>query len=528
MSTRSLGVTTLAVLSLYGCADRFRAVTPSPGAGTMAVADEGAGPLTVAPLPPDLSWLSEGLRLYRSLETGVGGQSSQLQLQSAGAEMSSLALAPTAGLLPGTLPAAPGGTDLRFVALPVLGEAAGELAAVPAEVAAARGLLPSALASARSGGRMVALPVAARWIALAWDPARLEEGPTLVPPHLEDWIEQLRSLRRSRPEQPPLIVAWGEADIAGSFALLLAAHGGRLLDDAGRPAFTGPEGEATLQQMIRMRDEGLVQPTALETTSKRLAESLTGPYAYWLCPSDALIGAGGSQERWVRLSMLRLSGLPRAREQYHYPEAATVSLVQYQGLAVTGDSRRAAAAWRLAGFLTDPVVLRSAPAVTSILRAPAVVDNPLVRQARALMAHNQVPWPNPQGLDEALGRFLHAALRKLLTPREALDRAALQFQQPGALPSAQETPAGVPQPAEGPTSTQGAAAAPGSTASQGGGAAPGAYPATHPPTDSPEPPPGTSSWRDETGLGQGRPGSTRVPVAPAPRPGLPATPGAAH
>ena len=320
MRIRSLGVTTLAALCLSGCADRFQAGTPSSGLEFRAIAGEDAGPLSVAALPEDLRWLDEGIRLYRSLGAEAGGQTPNVRLQSAG-DFPSLSFTPSGSRAAGAPPGSFDGTDIRFVSLPVLGETAGELAVMPAQAAvdAARGLLPAALTTAGSGRRIVTLPVAARWIALAYDPARLEEGPTLVPPHLEDWIDQLRALRRRRPEQPALIVAWSEADITGSFALLLAARGGRVLDDAGIPDFTGPEGEATLQQMIQMREEGLVQPTALETTSRRLAKSLSGPYAYWLCPSDSLATDGGGHDRWARLSTLRLSGLPRAREQSPLP-----------------------------------------------------------------------------------------------------------------------------------------------------------------------------------------------------------------
>ena len=88
------------------------------------------------------------------------------------------------------------------------------------------------------------------------------------------------------------------------------------------------------------------------------------------------------------------------------------------------------------------------------------------------------------GLDEALGRFLHAALRKVLTPREALERAALQFQQPGALPAAPETTAGATQPPAGPVETQGEPAPPGSSAPQGVGATPGPHDAIRLPAGS--------------------------------------------
>ena len=134
----------------------------------------------------------------------------------------------------------------------------------------------------------MALPVAMRWLALAWNPMRLADSPNPVPPHLEAWVDQLRALRHRQPAQAPLIVAWGEREIASSFALLLAANGGRLLNEMGEPAFAGPEGEATLRLMIRLLEERLVQPTALETTTERVSGSLSGSFAYWLCSSDAL------------------------------------------------------------------------------------------------------------------------------------------------------------------------------------------------------------------------------------------------
>src|SRR5207249_884497 len=100
-------------------------------------------------------------------------------------------------------------------------------------------------------------------------------------------------------------------------------------------------------------------------------------------------------------------------------------------------------------------------------------------------AHGQIPWPNPPGLDEALGRFLHAALRKVLTPREALERAALQLQQPGSLPAAPETTSGVPE------STEGTARMSGETSPTGGEGVPNTSPSTRPPANSPASP-GTS------------------------------------
>src|SRR5260370_651415 len=88
---------------------------------------------------------------------------------------------PTAARVPGR-PSEP--ADVRLVSLPLPDGAAQGLAAVPNDVEAAVSLaiMPVALQAARTGGRTIALPVAARWMALAYDPAHLEESPAPVPP----------------------------------------------------------------------------------------------------------------------------------------------------------------------------------------------------------------------------------------------------------------------------------------------------------------------------------------------------------
>lgn len=495
-----VAITGAAAAALGGCADRFHATAPPPAAGSPPAAAARETPVSVAPLPEDLAWLADGLRLFRR-QGGIpvalasaGGSPPRAgsgenpapdaeEPPEAGSQPMALLPSPQQPRAPGrrTAPAAagsPSAEDLRFVSLPLSGGAAAELAAVPPEAESGAGatLLPAATRAARAGERTVALPIAARWLALAWDPARLEDSPAQVPPQLEAWLEQLRALHHRRPEHAPLIVAWSEADIAGSFALLLAARGGRLLDEDGRPAFVSPEGEATVQLMGQMLQDGLVQPTALATSRQRLADSLRGPYAYWLCPSDALIAAAMQRAGTERLAALRVGGLPMAREHYHYPEAATTALVQFRGLAVPKGSPRAAAAWRLARFLADPVVLRSAPPFTSVLAAPPAADSPIARQAQMMIEQHAADWPDPPGLSEALGRFLHAALRRILSPREALERAALQSREPGALPETapdvqrQSPDTGYPAPDRGPEAPGGGTAGYTEPQGRGGGA----------------------------------------------------------
>jgi ABC-type glycerol-3-phosphate transport system substrate-binding protein len=469
---------------LCGCARYFHmpaaAVTPE----VEAAAGSSATSLRVGPLPNDLKWLRSAIRLFDAVGAGP-----RIRLASASATADRGDTGPfaAAGVMGGAAPQdgdegsrVGANVDLRFVILPLGTDQAAGLAPVPnsVEAAIAPAILSSARAAGQSGGRLVALPVSARWLALAWNPARLGDSPAPVPPHLEAWVDQLRELRRRMPEHAPCIAAWSEKEIAGAFGLLLAANGGRLLDDAGQPAFTGPAGEATIRLMQQLLEERLVQPTALQTTAEKLGASLTGPYAYWLCSSEALSSPGTTD----RLAALRLSGLPMARERYHYPDATTSILAQFRGIAVPKGPRRAAA-WRLARFLADPVVLRSAPPYASVLNSPPPSDAVLIRQARELAAQPGVaPWPDPPGLSRALGRFLHAALRRLLTPREALERAALQFRQPGALPEAQEEATGSSAPNGTDSATSPSAATPGSPREGSESSAPAPPPGYGPPT----------------------------------------------
>ena len=85
------------------------------------------------------------------------------------------------------------------------------------------------------------------------------------------------------------------------------------------------------------------------------------------------------------------------------PRAATVVLVQVRGVGVAAGSRRAAAAWRLARFLADPVVLRSCPAATSVLKTPAPSDAPSTSGSHAYAATRCGPMAGPARPERGAG-----------------------------------------------------------------------------------------------------------------------------
>src|SRR6266498_1629356 len=126
MRTAWMVVGGLAAPLLAGCARGFH---PAGRALSVVTGEErasGAVHLQVAPLPPDLSWLSDAIRLFGAIDprTGVRGGIAAVGPREAGGA----AAAASMGAGASSAPPSTGGFnarekwDLRFVTLPLPGE----------------------------------------------------------------------------------------------------------------------------------------------------------------------------------------------------------------------------------------------------------------------------------------------------------------------------------------------------------------------------------------------------------------------
>jgi multiple sugar transport system substrate-binding protein len=212
------------------------------------------------------------------------------------------------------------------------------------------------------------------------------------------------------------------------YTTLLAANGGKFLDDSGKPAFQSGGGLDALSYMVKSIDEGLTNPNSKEYleedvrrvfSSGQAAFALNWTYMYNLAndPKESKVAgqvgvvpapgvAGKSQASAVNGSM---------------------------GLGITTTSKNPDAAWKYIVFMTSRPVQEkfaklSLPIWSASYDDPAVAKDQeqLVAAAKTSLA---LMFPRPttpkyQELSTALQQAIQSALLKSVTPEAALSDAA--------------------------------------------------------------------------------------------------------
>jgi ABC-type glycerol-3-phosphate transport system substrate-binding protein len=445
-------------LPLCGCAGRLGAAHAGaeptrPASSAIASQTEPAPSRLVLTADQVLpTWLTDAVHLFaRATELPI-------ELPSAAALESSASAGSDAPLPAG---------DLRWLDAAearALGKS-GDLTALTPELATALspGLTEQSFAAFEEMGRHWGVPLSASWLGMVVDAEALPAGEREAPPLLGDWLAQLRRVRAlapagGGPPAAPLWVAWDEPGCADTFALLVAAMGGRLLNDRGLPAFAdeGDAGSRALEFMVRLLKEGFVPKNALETHAADLPTSLGKGHVYWIGWSEALEASlTGAERRPLlrRLGQVQPCAFPVDSKVYSYETRPAVLLVRYQGLAVSAASH-SAGAWKLAHFVADPLILDAASQLTTVLRAPAPPSGAFAVQSRALLTKEGqlARWELTPEARLTLGRFIQAALKKTLPPEEALTRAAQALGAPAPPPTAPPS-TGLTPPASTPTAT---------------------------------------------------------------------------
>ena len=216
------------------------------------------------------------------------------------------------------------------------------------------------------------------------------------------------------------------------FLEFLAAHGGRIMDDAGRMVVDSRAGIGALEAMRAQIDSGLAPPEVLGWHEEEARFAFQNgaaafmrnwPYAYWLLADSAASQVAG------RFGVAPMPAAPGGRT------AAALGGAQ---LAINAYSEHPEEAWRLVEFLTDSermleraAALGQFPPRSSLYddsRLAAALPIPLdqVRAAvHAAVARPATPmWTQ---LSEILQVELHRALSGQREPAAALRDAAAEM-----------------------------------------------------------------------------------------------------
>ncbi len=267
-----------------------------------------------------------------------------------------------------------------------------------------------------------------------------DAGITAPPTTWEELEAQSMTLKEKGIVEYPIVWSWGQAETSiCDFVALLYGHGGRFVDENGKPAFNEPAGVATLQWMVDSIDKGIVNPASISYVEEDVRNTFSqGKAAFainWLYMYDlAAVNADESQV----VGQVKMSLIP----VFEGNAEPSSSINGSMGFSVVDKSPNREAAWKYVEFLTSEDIQKQYSAHVIPVRSAEYEGEAL----NALMALNesnpvtipmfkeQFPYSHVRPKvpyyaegSKALQLALQEALTKTKTPQQALDDAAAKW-----------------------------------------------------------------------------------------------------
>ncbi|MBN1964181.1 MAG: extracellular solute-binding protein [Anaerolineae bacterium] len=258
-----------------------------------------------------------------------------------------------------------------------------------------------------------------------------EAGFDAPPATWEELEEQARVMMDMGLVEYPMIWSWAQIEaVVPDFVSLLYGNGGAFFDENDQPIFNSPEGVATLQWMVDMVNEGIVNPssiTAAEEDVRNVFSQGNAAFATnWLYMYDL---ANDPEESQIA-GDVGITNIPVFESVVADRASATCN--GSMGFAVTAGSPNPDMAWAFIEYLTsEPIQIEfSAHQLpiweTAFDTEELIALNPVTVPAFA----DQFQWaevrPKVPYYNEA-SRLLQIAIQEALTgratPQEALDEA---------------------------------------------------------------------------------------------------------
>lgn len=272
-----------------------------------------------------------------------------------------------------------------------------------------------------------------------YNTAILEAAGFSAPPRTWEEVAEMSRVIKANGVEYPMIWSWAQIEaVVPDFVTLLYGNGGQFFDENNQPVFNDAAGVATLQWMVDMINEGLVNPASISSAEEDVRNVFSAGnaafvsnwlYMYSLTQDPAESQVVGQ----VGMSLMPVfqAGLDAGIESSTNNGS--------MGFAITAGSTHPDEAWNFLSFLTsqDIQVEFSAHQLptweTAFEEASLVEANPVNAVTVPLFAA-QFPWshvrPKVPYYNEA-SRILQLAIQEALigarTPQEALDDAAAQI-----------------------------------------------------------------------------------------------------
>ena len=292
------------------------------------------------------------------------------------------------------------------------------------------GVLPGAWTTVEYQGKRYGMP----WILdtkyLFYNKDILAAAGISAPPKTwEELAEQAKTIKDKGLLESPIVWSWSQAEAAiCDYTTLLAAYGGKFLDDAGKPAFQTGGGVEALTYMTDSMESGISNPNSkeyVEEDVRRVFENGESAFALNWTYMYALANAGKDSKVAGKVGVVPAPG--------HAGTSEVSAVNGSMGLGVTTTSKSPDEAWKYITYMTaqqtqNAYAKLSLPIWTASYEDPAVTEGQeeLVAAAKIALAamFPRPTTPKYQELSAALQQAVQLAILGQASPQDALTEAA--------------------------------------------------------------------------------------------------------
>lgn len=264
-----------------------------------------------------------------------------------------------------------------------------------------------------------------------------DAGFSQPPKTWEELVEQSKVIKEKGIVEYPIVWSWGQYEAAiCDWVTLLYGNGGRLVDEAGKPAFNDAIGVKTLSWMVQTIDEGISNPASVSYVEEDVRNVFSQGKAVfatnWVYMYDLV---NFNQEESQVTGQIKMALMPA----FAGSGVTSATINGSMGFSVAAKSPNKDAGWKYIEFLTSEDVQNRysahlLPIWKTSFEGEALTKLMGYTEANATtvpMFKEQFPYAHvrpkvPYYLEgsKALQLALQLALTKQKSPQEALDEAA--------------------------------------------------------------------------------------------------------
>lgn len=249
------------------------------------------------------------------------------------------------------------------------------------------------------------------------------------PKTLEEMVEMMKAMKSKGILEYPWTDSWNQKEgLVCEYVWLTGAFGGDTFDKNGKPIFNEGPGLEALEFMVMLLNEGLASPKCLTNDEPAARDDFIAGMAAFTSNWTFQYGALDDPEVSKIVGQSKMGLLPVSKSVVSkYP---TASVSGFQGAAILANSKNIEAAKKWLRFCTSPIVQRAylteMPVWTSVSTSTyAKTMDPMmgIKAEQISYVHHRPKVPAYPETSSILQKYIHQALQKAMTPKEALDKA---------------------------------------------------------------------------------------------------------